>query len=176
MAAVYALDLSTSSESLKNLQSAIQPVNEIVEKLVKTRPATSEEAKDELSAYLGTTGHLSDKTFGALAMEIQDLQSKLEGKSTFTEVPKEQRSDLRSAIYLVDSTVIKLGKLALEVAATFLNFRIRRDARSNSPAVPRFRSAERFSILHWSPSLGLLRASRSLGLHPRSDGLLSGGY
>jgi inorganic phosphate transporter, PiT family len=108
--AVYALNLSTSSESLKNLQSAIQPVKEIVEKLVKARPATSEEAKDELSAYLKTTGHLSDKTFGALAMQIQDLQSKLEGKSTFNEVPKEQRSGLRSTIYLVDSTVIKLGK------------------------------------------------------------------
>jgi inorganic phosphate transporter, PiT family len=72
--AVYALDLGTSSQALKNLETAIQPVTEIVNKYAKDRPATADEAKDELSAFLKTTGHLSDKTFGAIAVEIQNLQ------------------------------------------------------------------------------------------------------
>jgi PiT family inorganic phosphate transporter len=108
--AVYALDLDTSSQALKNLEIAVQPVTEILDKYAKDRPATADEAKDELSAFLKTTGHLSDKTFGAIAVEIQNLQSKLQGKSKFSDVPKEQRSDLRTAIYLVHSSITKLRK------------------------------------------------------------------
>jgi PiT family inorganic phosphate transporter len=108
--AVYALDLGTSSHALKNLETAIQPVIEIVDKYSKDRPATPEEAKDELSAFLKTTGHLSDKTFGAVAAQIQNLQSKVQGKSTFNQVPKEERSDLRTTIYLVQASITKLRK------------------------------------------------------------------
>jgi PiT family inorganic phosphate transporter len=63
-----------------------------------------------LSAFLKTTGHLSDKTFGAIAAQIQNLQSKVQGKSTFSEVPKEERSDLRTTIYLVHASITKLRK------------------------------------------------------------------
>ena len=98
--AVYALDLDTSAKSLQNLKTAIQPVMEVVEKYLKDRPATQEDAKEELSAFLKTTGKVSDRTFGALAVEIQNLQSKLEGKSKFSDIPKEERSDLRTTIYL----------------------------------------------------------------------------
>src|SRR5258708_8618052 len=108
--AVYALDLDTSSQALKNLEIAVQPVTDILDKYAKDRPATADEAKDELSSFLKTTGHLSDKTFGAIAVEIQNLQSKLQGKSKFSDVPKEQRSDLRTAIYLVHSSITKLRK------------------------------------------------------------------
>jgi inorganic phosphate transporter, PiT family len=108
--AVYALDLSTSAESLKNLESAIQPVTEAVAKYVKERPATLDEAKDELSAFLKTTGKLSDKTYGAIAAEIQNLQAILAGKEKFSDVPKEQRSTLRTTIYLIDSSITKLKK------------------------------------------------------------------
>jgi PiT family inorganic phosphate transporter len=82
--AVYALDLGTSAQSLQNLQSAIQPVTEVLEKYIKERPATQDEAKGELSNYLKTTGKLSEKTFGAIAVEIQNIQSKLEGKTRFS--------------------------------------------------------------------------------------------
>jgi PiT family inorganic phosphate transporter len=108
--AVYALDLGTSSQALKNLETAVQPVTEILDKYAKDRPATADEAREELSALLKTTGHLSDKTFGAIAVEIQNLQSKLQGKSKFSDIPKEQRSDLRTAIYLVHSSITKLRK------------------------------------------------------------------
>jgi PiT family inorganic phosphate transporter len=108
--AVYALDLNTSPESLKALESAVRPVTEIVDKYVNYRPATQEEAKDELSTFLKTTGKLSDKTYGAIAVEIQDLQSRLEGKNKLSDVPKEQRAALRTAIYLVDASIAKLKK------------------------------------------------------------------
>ena len=96
--AVYALDLDTSAKSLQNLKTAIQPVMEVVEKYLKDRPATQEDAKEELSAFLKTTGKVWDRTFGALAVKIQNLQSKLEGKSKFSDIPKEERSDLRTTI------------------------------------------------------------------------------
>jgi PiT family inorganic phosphate transporter len=107
---VYALDLSTSAASLKNLESAIQPVTEVIAKYVKDRPATVDEAKDELSAFLKTTGKLSDKTYGAMAIEIENLKSLLEGKEKLSDVPKEQRSTLRTTIYLLDTSVAKLRK------------------------------------------------------------------
>jgi inorganic phosphate transporter, PiT family len=108
--AVYALDLGTSSHALENLETAIQPVKEIVDKYTKDRAATPDEAKDELSAFLKTNGRLSDKTFGAIGFEIQNLQSKLQGKTQFSEVPKEERSDLRTTIYLVHASITKLRK------------------------------------------------------------------
>jgi PiT family inorganic phosphate transporter len=108
--AVYALDLETSAATLKNLESGFQTATETISKYVKVRPATPEEAKDELSSFLKTTGKLSDKTFGAVAAELQDLQTKLQGKSVFADVPKDQRSDLRTAIYLVQSSIAKLVK------------------------------------------------------------------
>jgi inorganic phosphate transporter, PiT family len=107
---VYAVDLGTSAQALNNLVTAIQPVTEIINKYVKDRPATPDEAKDELSAFLKTTGHVSDKTFGAIAVEIQNLRFKLQGKSKLSEVPKEQRPDLRTAIYLIQASITKLGK------------------------------------------------------------------
>jgi PiT family inorganic phosphate transporter len=108
--AVYAINLDASPESLKNLQTAMQQVPQVVEKYVKDRPATPEEAKDELSAFLKTTGQVSNKTFGAVAVEIQNVQTRLEGKTKLSDVPKEQRSDLRTAIYLVQASLTKLGK------------------------------------------------------------------
>jgi PiT family inorganic phosphate transporter len=108
--AVFALNLDTSAATLKNLESGVQTATEVAEKYIKERPATPDAAKDELSAFLKTTGKLSDKTFGALAVEIQNLQSKLEGKSKFSEVPKEQRSDLRTAIYLLQASAAKIVK------------------------------------------------------------------
>ncbi len=108
--AVYAINLEASPDSLKNLQASMQPISQIAEKYTKERPATQGEAKDELSAFLKTTGQVSNKTFGAIAVEVQNLQSKLEGKSKLSDVPKDQRSDLRTTIYLVQSAISKLGK------------------------------------------------------------------
>ena len=60
----------------------------------------NEQAKDELSAFLKTSGHFNDNIFPALATIDRDIANRLNGRKTFADVPKEERPALRSDLYL----------------------------------------------------------------------------
>ena len=69
-----------------------------------------QQAIDELSSFLKTTGKFSENTFPALATVDRDIVNRLNGKKTFADVPKEERSKLRSDLYLVSESLNKLNK------------------------------------------------------------------
>ena len=108
--AVFALNLDLSPDALNGIKTNGQKAAAIVEKCIKDRPASQEEAKEELSNYLKTTGQLTSKTFGALAQKLQEFEAGLEGKNTFRDLDKEARSGVRTDIYLVQSAIAKLNK------------------------------------------------------------------
>jgi PiT family inorganic phosphate transporter len=71
---------------------------------------SSQDATDELSAYLKTTGVASEKTFGALAGRNREVAIELEGRSSFSDLTVEQRKGFRSDIYLLSESIGKLLK------------------------------------------------------------------
>jgi PiT family inorganic phosphate transporter len=71
---------------------------------------TTQDATDEMSAYLKTNGKATDKTWGALAGRNREVAIELEGKSNFDDLTIEQRKGFRSDIYLLGETIAKLNK------------------------------------------------------------------
>jgi PiT family inorganic phosphate transporter len=71
---------------------------------------TSQDATDELSAYLKTSGKASDKTWAAMAGRNQEVAIELDGKANFDDLTLDQRKGFRSDIYLLGETIAKLNK------------------------------------------------------------------
>jgi len=71
---------------------------------------SGQEATDELSAYLKTSGVASAKTFGALAGRNREVAIELEGRSSFSDLTIDQRKGFRSDIYLLGESIGKLIK------------------------------------------------------------------
>ena len=80
--------------------------------LLKHSPnvSSSQEATDELSAFLKTGGKATDKTFAALAGRSREVAIELEGRTNFTDLTIEQRKGFRSDIYLLGESIGKLIK------------------------------------------------------------------
>jgi inorganic phosphate transporter, PiT family len=108
--AVFALNLNLDPKTIAGIEQGEGNVTAIVAKYVKDHPADQKEAETELSAFLKTTGKLTDKTFGALVVTLEAFEANLEGKKTFSELGKAVRSGVRTDIYLTQSTIAKLLK------------------------------------------------------------------
>jgi len=71
---------------------------------------SGQDATDELSAYLKTTGRASAKTFGALAGRNREVAIELADRSSFSDLTVDQRKGFRSDIYLLSESIGKLIK------------------------------------------------------------------
>ena len=80
--------------------------------LLKQAPVviTSQDATDELSAYLKTKGIATAKTFQALAGRNREVAIELEGRSSFDDLTIDQKKGFRSDIYLLSESINKLLK------------------------------------------------------------------
>ena len=85
--------------------SQLQPI------LAKHTPdeLTGQEATDELSAYLKTSGKASDKTWAAMSGRNREIGIELDGKKNFEDLTIQQRKGFRSDIYLMGETIAKLN-------------------------------------------------------------------
>jgi inorganic phosphate transporter, PiT family len=108
--AAFALNLSLDPKTIAGIQQGEGNVAAIVAKYVKDRPADQKEAETELSAFLKTTGKVTDKTFGALVITLEAFEANLEGKQTFSDLGKAVRAGMRTDIYLTQNTIGKLLK------------------------------------------------------------------
>jgi PiT family inorganic phosphate transporter len=72
--------------------------------------AGSQVAADEISAYLKTTGKVTDRTFAAIGTKCREIETILEGRKQLTELNQEQRKMLRSDLYLASEGLGKLVK------------------------------------------------------------------
>ncbi len=106
----FALDLGLNSQAVAALASQSGSAQSTFERLgAKSLPAPQDAAR-ELNAFLKSTGKVTALTMPALAAENRQITRALAGKSKLSDVPKAQRKDLRSAIYLVSSSLAKLKK------------------------------------------------------------------
>jgi len=95
-----------------DIQHIVQHARQLEPALLKHAPdvLSSQDATDELSVYLKTTGKASDKTWAALAGRNREVAIELEGKSNFDDLTVDQRKGFRSDIYLLGETIAKLIK------------------------------------------------------------------
>jgi len=128
----YAIDVSLNGPVLQQLQTNNKAVSAIIDKRVEassgggvqlaaTSAATavappavgsSEDAANEqtISDYLKAGGKLDAKTYAAIAAKNAQIAAFLDGKSSLTDLPKEDRKPLRTDTYLVGSALDKMSK------------------------------------------------------------------
>jgi PiT family inorganic phosphate transporter len=107
---VYALDLGLNAKDYQAIVTQSAAADGIFRKLAGADPVSPQEASDTLNAFLKGSGKVTAATFPALEEKNGEIASLLTGKSKLADVPKEQRSALRSNIYLVSSSIAKLQK------------------------------------------------------------------
>jgi len=95
-----------------DIQHIVMQASELAPVLAKHAPEvlSTQDATDELSSYLKTTGKASDKTWAALAGKSREVAIELDGKADFEGLTVEQRKGFRSDIYLLGETIAKLNK------------------------------------------------------------------
>jgi len=100
---IYALDLNANISHLTNEPAAI------VKYASTGTTIAAKDADTVLSKYL-KNGDDKIITFAALDTKSKQIATKLAGKTSFQQVAKNERKDLRSDIYLVSKTIGKLIK------------------------------------------------------------------
>jgi PiT family inorganic phosphate transporter len=95
-----------------DLQHIVQQARQVEPFLLKHSPhvLSSQEATDELSAFLKSGGKASDRTFEALAGRNREVAIELEGRSSYSDLTIDQRKGFRSDIYLLGESIAKLNK------------------------------------------------------------------
>lgn len=108
--AVYAVNLSLAPESIRSFESHSMAITKVMDKYVTGAPVKHDYAQVELSNFLKTTGKVSPDTFSALANKTREINEAMAGKASMKELTEDQRSDLRSNMYLVSEAIGKLNK------------------------------------------------------------------
>jgi inorganic phosphate transporter, PiT family len=108
---VFALNLDASPKAVADLEITARKTVAMLDLAGNGKNMEDQAAADELSAFLKTTGKFTDNTFPALAVKTRDIVNRLNGKNSFADVPKDDRSALRSDLYLVGESLNKLNRL-----------------------------------------------------------------
>ncbi len=107
----YALNLGLDNATVAGIYSQSQAATATLTKMAPGAPAVSPtQADNDLNAFVKSSGKVTAETIPAVAAENALITAALNGKSTFNDVPKEARKDLRNAIYLVSNAIAKLKK------------------------------------------------------------------
>lgn len=107
----FAVDLGSSQASIEELGTAAQTISFQMDRHAPgVAMAGSQVAADEISAYLKTTGKVTDRTFAAIGTKCREIETILEGRKQLTELNQEQRKMLRSDLYLASEGLGKLVK------------------------------------------------------------------
>jgi inorganic phosphate transporter, PiT family len=109
--AVYALNLDADPKAVADLEITARKTMAMLDLAGNGKNMEDQAAADELSAFLKTTGKFTDNTFPALAAKNRDIVNRLNGKNSFADVAKDDRSALRSDLYLVNESLNKLNRL-----------------------------------------------------------------
>jgi PiT family inorganic phosphate transporter len=107
---VYALDLHMSDKNVAAIVSQNQAAQATFHQLAGSDPVSASDASDTLNAFLKNSGKVTPQTYPALEEKNGEIATLLQGKATLAQVPKEQRKELRSDIYLVSASIAKLNK------------------------------------------------------------------
>jgi len=116
----FALNMATDAQTSQRVVTELRQVVTAMQAKAGAVTMSHEEAVKELTAFLPTTGpKASDRTFAAVMAESQFVADTLTTTPAFSQVPREQRTSLRTDIYLIDEALGKLmkSKTAVDPAA-----------------------------------------------------------
>jgi PiT family inorganic phosphate transporter len=114
--ATYALNPAIDAAGVDKLQKTAVSLERHMDAHVSANASAalyvpdSNEADDELSAYLKANGKVTDHTFAALAFMNHKLAESINSKPDFQSLSVDERKSLRTTIYLIGATIAKLNK------------------------------------------------------------------
>jgi PiT family inorganic phosphate transporter len=109
--ATYAIDLSTSQASIKELTETTQTISYQMDRHAPgIAMAGFQAASDDLSGYLKTKGVAELRTFAAIGTKCREISEMIAGHQTLSELTPDQRRLLRSDLYLTSEALGKLVK------------------------------------------------------------------
>lgn len=108
---VYAVNLGVTTDSIKQFEAKSVAIAKVMDTYVMGSPAMNGDAQIELSNFLKTNGRVSPATFLALANTNREITAAMAGHVTINELNEEERSRLRSNMYLVAESIGKLDKV-----------------------------------------------------------------
>jgi PiT family inorganic phosphate transporter len=107
----YALKMDTTPQAIDQLTASAKTLHEIfVRESGQPSPTVGKGSTNTISAYLKPTGQLTPDVYRALAWKSEQIATFLVNVRTLDDLPKENRRDLRTDIYLVSSAAKKLAK------------------------------------------------------------------
>jgi inorganic phosphate transporter, PiT family len=107
----FAVNLGISPSAIKDLSASTEAVSfHMDSRAPGVAMGGYKIADDELSAYLKTTGKLTDRTFGAVGVKCREISDLLAGKQSLRELSADQRRELRTDLYLTSGTLGKMIK------------------------------------------------------------------
>lgn len=107
---IYAVNLAMGPDTIQKFERDSVAATAVMDTYVTGTPVLEDYAQVELSNYLKTTGQVSEDTFSALANKNREITALMSDKKAITELTEDQRSDLRSHMYLVAESIGKLNK------------------------------------------------------------------
>ncbi len=108
--AQFALNLDTDAQSISKLVATANTMTITLNAHSHAAPMAAAPAEAELSAFLKTTGKQTDNTFAAVSAVDGEIAQRLQGKTDLSTLTKQERSIVRSNIYLVSESIGKLDK------------------------------------------------------------------
>jgi PiT family inorganic phosphate transporter len=108
--AVYALNLDANPKSIAELELTARKTMAMLDLAGNGKSLEDKASADVLSSFLKTTGQFNEDVFPALAEKTRDIVNRLNGKSSFADVPRQDRAQLRSSLYLVSESLNKLNR------------------------------------------------------------------
>src|SRR5579871_4925192 len=107
----FAVDLGSSETSIHDLAATTETISFQMD---RHSPGVAmggyQVAADELSAYLKTTGKMTDRTFAAVGTKCREISEILRGRNSLSDLNEDQRRILRSDLYLTSESLGKLIK------------------------------------------------------------------
>ncbi len=108
--ASFALNEQTTSQDLNSLLISSSAIVGQLEKLEAPVKLSPEEASVELSNFLKPGASATRNTISAVVALTRDVQNRFANKNALREIPREERTKLRSDFYLSDESLNKLEK------------------------------------------------------------------
>ncbi len=109
--ASFAVNQNTSQASIAEMTQAAQTISFQMDRHAPgIAMAGGQNAGDELSQYLKTTGTLTDRTFAAIGTKCREISAELNNRTSLSTLAKNERIQLRSDLYLVSESLGKLTK------------------------------------------------------------------
>ena len=106
----FALDLGLDSKAVAAIADQSHSAQVTFERIGGKATLSAQAASQELNGFLKSSGKVTPQTLPARATENARITQAIAAKTKLADVPKTERKDLRSAIYLVSSSLAKLKK------------------------------------------------------------------